>query len=138
VSPSCYNRVSSGSHRQLTCDKNFYGNCIFFWANWAPTVAFFDHEKISSPFLWFLLKIVFPNITEFSSFIINKHTHTQHKQVKMPSLPNPETTMTIAGVGMVSDSFSSSSFLFLSFSFQNFDQSKKKKRSAMTHTIRFS
>jgi len=44
----------------------------------------------------------------------------------MPSLPNPETTMTIAGVGMVSDSFSSSSFLFLSFSFQNIDQSKKK------------
>ena len=92
--------------------------------------AFFDHphgknrpEKISSP----SLEIVFPNITEFSSFIINKHTHTHtHKQVKMPSLPNPETTMTIAGVGMVSDSFSSSSFLFLSFSFQNIDQSKKK------------
>ena len=34
----------------------------------------------------------------------------------MPSLPNPETTMTIAGVGMVSDSFSSS--FFLSFSFR--------------------
>jgi hypothetical protein len=42
----------------------------------------------------------------------------------MPSLPNPETTMTIAGVGMVSDSFSSS-FCF-SLSLFAFDQSKKK------------
>ena len=45
----------------------------------------------------------------------------------MPSLPNPETTMTIAGVGMVSDSFSSSSFLFLSFSFPQFRSIQKKK-----------
>ena len=35
--------------------------------------------------------------------------------------------MTIAGVGMVSDSFSSSSFLFLSFSFPQFRSIQKKK-----------
>jgi len=40
----------------------------------------------------------------------------------MPSLPNPETTMTLAGVGMVRDSSFSSSFFFfpLSFSFRIF------------------
>ena len=55
----------------------------------------------------------------------------------MPSLPNPETTMTIAGVGMVSDSFSSSSFYF-SLSLFEISINPKKKRSAMTRTIRFS
>jgi len=47
----------------------------------------------------------------------------------MPSLPNPETTMTLAGVGMVRDSsFSSSFFSFLSLSLlTRFDQSYLKK-----------
>ena len=29
MSPSCYNRVYSGAHRQLTCDKNFYEGASF-------------------------------------------------------------------------------------------------------------
>jgi hypothetical protein len=65
----------------------------------------------------------------------------------MPSLPNPETTMTLAGVGMVRDSSFSSSFFFFPLSFSSyafFDQSltnkKSDPRSAMIifKTIRFS
>ena len=42
--------------------------------------------------------------TSFFNLLLltNSHTHTRYTTlIKMPSLPSPETTMTLAGAGMV-------------------------------------
>ena len=70
--------------------------------------------------------------TSFFTFCcsqIHTHLHTRYKLyslIKMPSLPSPETTMTLAGVGMVR--FVIPTLLSFSFSFseESFFETKEE------------
>ena len=67
--------------------------------------------------------------TSFFNLLLltNSHTHTRYTTlIKMPSLPSPETTMTLAGVGMVR--FVIPTLLSFSFSFseESFFETKEE------------